>query len=116
MRRMLSTGERRKPTWPWFRGNVWMIVVLTVLVVLQDCCVHSLTTFGRRPATGDSNQQSAKRQKTGNSKVMEPAFATAGQNVGLQIWRIEVSYLFSFIDCFLDGRFTDLKGCYSCIF
>lgn len=94
---MQSTGERRKPAaWPQNRNGLLLIVVvvLTLSAVLQDFLVCGATTFGRRPAPAESTASSAKRQKTNNNnnrKVMEPAFENAGQEAGLEIWRIEVS-------------------------
>lgn len=89
---MPSTGDRPYQAMLQHR-NVLFLLVLTLSVVLQDCCVSSLTTFGKTVRTGDSTLPSAKRQKTGHNKVMEPAFANAGQEAGLQIWRVEVRLL-----------------------
>lgn len=77
---MMQTGVIRR-----FSRNAGLLFPTILLVALcLDCC-QGLAT-GKRPL--DSTVSAAKRQKTGH-RVMEPAFETAGQEVGLEIWRIE---------------------------
>lgn len=63
--------------------SVVFSAILLVAFYLDSC---EGATTGKRPS--QSTEPAAKRQKTGK-RAMEPAFENAGQEAGVEVWRIE---------------------------